>query len=42
LDLRRKSYIKEEESSILNDEYGGKYTHKIVDASDVIHCKIEI
>jgi hypothetical protein len=27
---------------ILNDEYGGKHTNKIVDASDVIRCKIEI
>jgi hypothetical protein len=27
---------------ILNDEYGGKYNNKIVDASDVIRCKIEI
>jgi hypothetical protein len=27
---------------ILNDEYGGKYINKIVDASDVIRCKIEI
>jgi len=27
---------------ILNDEYGGKYTNKIVDASDVVHCRIEI
>jgi hypothetical protein len=27
---------------ILNDEYGGKYTNKIVDASDVIRCIIEI
>jgi hypothetical protein len=27
---------------ILNDEYGGKYSNKIVDASDVIRCKIEI
>jgi hypothetical protein len=27
---------------ILNDEYGGKYNNKIVDASDVIGCKIEI
>jgi hypothetical protein len=27
---------------ILDDEYGGKYNNKIVDASDVIHCKIEI
>jgi len=26
---------------ILNDEYGGKYSDKIVDASDVIRCKIE-
>jgi hypothetical protein len=26
---------------ILNDEYGGKYNNKIVDASDVIRCKIE-
>jgi hypothetical protein len=27
---------------ILNDEYNGKYNNKIVDASDVIRCKIEI
>jgi hypothetical protein len=27
---------------ILNDEYGGKYTNKIVDASDVIRCITEI
>jgi hypothetical protein len=27
---------------ILNDEYGGIYTNKLVDASDVIRCKIEI
>jgi hypothetical protein len=27
---------------ILNDEYGGKYSNKIVDASDIIRCKIEI
>jgi hypothetical protein len=27
---------------ILNDEYGGKYNNKIVDASDVIRCKVEI
>ena len=27
---------------ILNDEYSGKYNNKIVDASDVIRCKIEI
>jgi hypothetical protein len=27
---------------ILDDEYGGKYNNKIVDASDVIRCKIEI
>ena len=27
---------------ILDDEYGGKYDNKIVDASDVIRCKIEI
>lgn len=25
-----------------NDEYGGKYCNKIVNASDVIRCKIEI
>ena len=25
---------------ILNDEYGGKYSNKIVDASDVVRCKI--
>jgi hypothetical protein len=27
---------------ILADEYGGKYINKIVDASDVIRCKIDI
>ena len=27
---------------ILNDEYGGKYTNKMVDASDVVRCRIEI
>jgi hypothetical protein len=27
---------------ILNDEYGGKYSNKIVDASDVVRCKITI
>jgi hypothetical protein len=27
---------------ILNDEYGGKYDNKIVDASDVIRCRVEI
>ena len=27
---------------ILNDECGGKYTNKIVDASDVVRCKTEI
>ena len=27
---------------ILNDEYGGKYDDKIVDASDVIRCRVEI
>jgi hypothetical protein len=27
---------------ILNDEYGGKYSDKIVDASDVIRCRIDI
>jgi hypothetical protein len=27
---------------ILNDENGGKYNNKIVDASDIIRCKIEI
>ena len=27
---------------ILNDEYGGKYSNKIVDASDVVRCKTEI
>ena len=27
---------------ILNDEYGGKYSNKIVDASDVVRCKIRI
>jgi hypothetical protein len=27
---------------ILNDEYGGKYNNKIVDASDNVHCKIDI
>jgi hypothetical protein len=27
---------------ILNDEYGGKHTNEIIDASDVIRCKTEI
>ena len=27
---------------ILADEYGGKYSNKIVDASDVVRCKIRI
>jgi hypothetical protein len=27
---------------ILNDEYGGKYNNKIVDASDVVRCRIDI
>jgi hypothetical protein len=27
---------------ILDDEYGGKYSNKIVDASDVVRCKTEI
>jgi hypothetical protein len=27
---------------ILNDEYGGRYSNKMVDASDVIRCKIKI
>jgi hypothetical protein len=27
---------------ILDDEYGGKHSNKIVDASDVIRCKVEI
>jgi hypothetical protein len=27
---------------ILNDEHGGKYTNKIVDASDVVRCRTEI
>jgi hypothetical protein len=27
---------------IQNDEYGGKYDNKIVDASDVIRCRVEI
>ena len=27
---------------ILNDEYGGKYSDKIIDASDVIRCRIDI
>ena len=27
---------------ILNDEYGGKYSDKIVDTSDVIRCRIDI
>src|SRR6266487_4190488 len=27
---------------ILNDEYGGRYINKIVDASDVIRCIVEI
>ena len=26
---------------ILNDEYGGKYDNKIVDASDVIRCRVK-
>jgi len=25
---------------ILNDEYGGKYVNKIIDASDIVHCKV--
>jgi len=27
---------------ILNDQYGGKYNSKMIDASDVVHCKTEI
>lgn len=27
---------------ILNDQYGGKYNNKIVDASDIVRCKIDI
>ena len=27
---------------ILNDEYGGRYINKIVDASDVVHCNVEM
>jgi hypothetical protein len=27
---------------ILNDEYGGRYINKIVDASDIVHCNAEI
>jgi hypothetical protein len=27
---------------ILNDEYGGKHSNKIIDASDVMRCKVEI
>ena len=27
---------------ILNDEYGGRYIDKIVDASDIVHCNSEI
>ena len=27
---------------ILNDEYGGRYINKIVDASDIVHCNSEI
>lgn len=27
---------------ILNDEHGGKYNDKIVDASNIVHCKIDI
>ena len=27
---------------ILNDEYGGKYDNKILDALDVIRCRVEI
>jgi hypothetical protein len=27
---------------ILNDEYGGRYINKIVDASDVVRCIVEI
>lgn len=27
---------------ILNDQYGGKYDNKIVDASDILRCKIDI
>ena len=27
---------------ILNDEYGGRYINKIVDASDVVRCIVDI
>jgi hypothetical protein len=27
---------------ILNDEYGGKNNNKIVEASEILHCKINI
>ena len=27
---------------IVNDKYGGIYINKIVDASDIVHCKVEI
>ena len=27
---------------ILNDEYGGRYVHRTIDASDVIRCRIDI
>jgi hypothetical protein len=27
---------------VLNDEYGGKYSNKILDASDAVRCKTEI
>jgi hypothetical protein len=27
---------------ILNDQYGGQYINKIVDASDIVHCRIDI
>ena len=41
--LKQKLYIKGRgKFKILNDEYGGEYNNKIVDASDVIRCKIEI
>jgi hypothetical protein len=27
---------------ILDDKYEGKYNNEIVDASDIVHCKIDI
>jgi hypothetical protein len=27
---------------ILAVEYGGKYSHKIVDASDIVRCRVDI